>query len=88
MSNNDTTTDVQMAGNTLDEVKRFKYLAAFISEEVFDPEVLARIAQATAALSIMKEMPNDSKIEISSSAFSYFYRFIVRLPIGLDLWTL
>ena len=53
-NNNGMTTDVQIVGSTLDEVQSFKYLGAIISEECSKPEVLARIAQATAALSSLK----------------------------------
>ena len=43
-NNNGMTTDVQIAGNTLDEVQSFKYVCAIINEEGSKPEVLARIA--------------------------------------------
>ena len=51
---NGMTTALHIAGNTLDEVQSFKYLGAIISEEGSKPEVLARIAQVTAALSSRK----------------------------------
>ena len=47
-------TDVQVAGNTLDEVQSFKYLCTIIREVGSKPKVLARIAQPTAALSSLK----------------------------------
>ena len=43
--------DIQIAGNTIDEVQGFKYLGAIIREEGSKPEVLAIIAQTTAVLS-------------------------------------
>ena len=72
-NNNGISTDVQIAGNTLDEVRTYKYLGAIISEEDSQPEVLARIAQATAALSCLKTGWRDrniSKIKDPSDAFS------------------
>ena len=59
---NGMTTALHIAGNTLDEVQSFKYLGAIISEEGSKPEVLARIAQATAALSSLKKIWRDRNI--------------------------
>ena len=53
-NNNGMTTDVQIDRNTLGEVHSLKYLDAIISEEGPKLEVLARIAQSTAALSSLK----------------------------------
>ena len=53
-NNNGMTTDIQIARNTLDEVQSFKFLDAIIGEEGPKSEVLARIAQTTAALSSRK----------------------------------
>ena len=39
-NNNVMTTDVQIAGNTLDELESFKYLGTIISDEGSKPEVL------------------------------------------------
>ena len=52
-NNNGMATNVQIAGNTLYEVKSFKYLGAIISEECSKPKVFAEMAQATVALSKM-----------------------------------
>ena len=49
-NNNGMTTNVQIARNTLAEVRSFKYLDTIISEESSKPEVLVRISQATASL--------------------------------------
>ena len=53
-NNIDMTTNVQISGNTLNEVQNFKYLGELINEECPKPEVLARVAQVTAALSSLK----------------------------------
>ena len=37
-NNNSMTTDIKIAGHTLDEVNNFKYLGAIISEEVPYPK--------------------------------------------------
>ena len=65
-NNNDMTMDAQIAGNTLDEVQSFKYLGAIISEEVYKPEVLARIAQSTALLSSLKIVYRNRNVTLRS----------------------
>ena len=47
-------TDIRVNGEKLDCVNRFKYLGATITDEGSKPEILARIAQATAALAKLK----------------------------------
>ena len=42
---------VKRKGQRLEEVEKFKYLGAIISNEGSKPEILSRIAQTTAALS-------------------------------------
>ena len=68
MTNNDDgmTTDIQIAGNTLDEVKSFKYLDTIISEEDANPGVLARIAHNTATMSGLKIGSRDRNITLRS----------------------
>ena len=79
---------LHIAGNTLDEVQSFKYLGAIISEEGSKPEVLARIAQATAALSSLKKIWRDRNITLRSKI-----RLLRSLVISIFLyacesWTL
>ena len=85
---NGMTTALHIAGNTLDEVQSFKYLGAIISEEGSKPEVLARIAQATAALSSPKKIWRDRNITLRSKI-----RLLRSLVISIFLyacesWTL
>ena len=85
---NGMTTALHIAGNTLDEVQSFKYLGAIISEEGSKPEVLARIAQATAALSSLKKIWRDRNITLRSKI-----RLLRSLVISIFLyacesWTL
>ena len=65
-NNNGMITDVQIAGNTLDEVQSIKYLGEIISEERSKPELLARIAQSTASLSSLKIAWRDRNITLRS----------------------
>ena len=48
------------------DIKRFKYLGAIITDEGSKPEILATIAQATAALAKLKTIWNDRNIALSS----------------------
>ena len=59
-------TDIRVNGEKLDCVKRFKYLGTIITDEGSKPEILARIAQATAALAKLKTIWNDRNIALSS----------------------
>ncbi|KAK2171718.1 hypothetical protein NP493_1033g00038 [Ridgeia piscesae] len=59
-------TDIRVNGEKLDCVNRFKYLGAIITDEESKPEILARIAQATAALAKLKTIWNDRNIVLSS----------------------
>ena len=59
-------TDIRVNGEKLDCVKRFKYLGAIVTDEGSKPEILARIAQATAALAKLKTIWNDRNIALSS----------------------
>ena len=59
-------TDIRVNGEKLDCVNRFKYLGAIIADEGSKPEILTRIAQATAALTKLKTIWNDRNIALSS----------------------
>ena len=47
--------EIKVKGQKLGTVTSFKYLGAVVSDDGFKPEVLSRIAQATAALTKLKE---------------------------------
>ena len=85
---NGMTTALHIAGNTLDEVQSFKYLGAIISEEGSKPEVLARIAQATAALSSLKKIWRDRNITLRSKI--HLLRSLVKsiFLYACESWTL
>ena len=51
---NDIQRDIQIKEQTLGTVTSFKYLGAVASDDGFKPEILSKIAQATAALTKLK----------------------------------
>ena len=55
-----------MNGEKLETVTRFKYLGSVIADEGSKPEILSRIAQATAALTRLKPVWIDKSISLSS----------------------
>jgi len=62
---NGVSTDIRVNGEKLDCVSRFKYLGAIIADDGSKREILARIAQATAALAKLKTIWNDRNIALS-----------------------
>ena len=59
-------TEVKVNGQRLETVKSFRYLGSIITDEGSKPEILARIAQTTAALTRLKPLWNDRNITVSS----------------------
>ena len=55
-----------MNGQKLETVTSFKYLGSVITDEGSKPEILSRIAQATAALTRLKPVWIDKSISLSS----------------------
>ena len=47
-------TEIKVNGQKLETVTSFKYLGSVITDEGSKPEILSRIAQATAALTRLK----------------------------------
>ena len=68
MTNNTSgiSTDIRVDGQRLETVHSFKYLGAIVTDEGSKPEVLSRIAQATAALTKLKYIWNDQNITLGS----------------------
>ncbi|KAK2180178.1 hypothetical protein NP493_454g03017 [Ridgeia piscesae] len=82
-------TDIRANGEKLDCVNRFKYLGAIIADEGSKPEILARIAQATAALAKLKTIWNDRNVALNSKI--RLMRSLVIMSILLyacESWTL
>ena len=55
-----------MNGQKLETVTSFKYLDSIITVEDSEPEILSRIAQATAALTRLKPVWINKNISLSS----------------------
>ena len=58
-------TEIKVNGQKLETVTSFKYLGSVITDEGSKPEILARIAQATAALTRLKPVWIDKSISLS-----------------------
>ena len=59
-------TEIKVNGQKLDTVTSFKYLGSVVTDEGSKPEMLFRIAPATAALTRLKPVCNDRSISLSS----------------------
>ena len=59
-------TEIKVNRRKLETVTSFKYLGSVITDEGSKPEILSRIAQATAALTRLKPVWNDRSISLSS----------------------
>ena len=80
--------DININDHAFDTVSTFKYLGSIISEEGSKPEILARTAQATAAMTKLKRIWKDKNIQQSSKV-----RLVRALVISIFLyacesWTL
>ena len=58
--------EMKVKGQKLGTVTSFKYLGAVVSDDGSKPEVLSRIAQATAALTKLKPIWRDNNISLRS----------------------
>ena len=59
-------TEIRVNGQKLETVTSFKYLGSVITDEGSKPEILSRIAQATAALTRLNPVWIDKSISLSS----------------------
>ena len=59
-------TEVKVNGLRLETLTTFRYLGSIITDEGSKPEILARIAQTTAALTRLTPLWNDRNITVSS----------------------
>ena len=69
LTTNDTSginTEIKVNGQKLQTVTSFKYLGSVLTDEGSRPQILSRIAQATAALTRLKPVWNDRSISLSS----------------------
>ena len=58
--------EIKVNGQRLETVTNFKYLGSVITDEGSKPEILARIAQTTAAMTRLKPVWIDKSISLSS----------------------
>ena len=58
--------EIKVKGQKLGTVTSYKYLGAVVSDNGSKPEVLSRIAQATAALTKLKPIWRDNNISLGS----------------------
>ena len=58
--------EIKVKGQKLGTVTSFKYLGAVVSDDGSKPEILSRIAQATAALTKLKPIWRDNNISLGS----------------------
>ncbi len=81
-------TEIKVNGQKLETVTSFKYLGSVITDEGSKPEILSRIAQATAALTrlkpvwIDKSIPLNSKIRLMCSFVTSIFLY------ACESWTL
>ena len=59
-------TEIKVNGQKLETVTNFKYLGSDITDGGSTPEILSRIAQATAAFTRLKPVWNERSISLSS----------------------
>ena len=59
-------TEIKINGQKLETVTSFEYLGSVITDEGSKPEILSRVAQATAALPRLKSVWNNRSISLSS----------------------
>ena len=59
-------TEIKVNGQKLETVTSFKYLGSVITDEGSKPQILSRIAQATAALTKLKPVWIDKSISLNS----------------------
>ena len=78
--------EIKVKGQKLGTVTSFKYLGAVVSDEDSKPEVLSRIAQATAALTKLKPVWRDNNISLGSKV--KLMRSLAIFLYACESWTL
>ena len=80
--------EIKVKGQTLGTVTSFKYLGAVLSDDGSKPEVLSRIAQATAALTKLKPIWRDNSISLGSKVKLMRFLVISIFLYACESWTL
>ena len=79
---------IKVKGQRLGIVTSFKYLGAVVSDDGSKPEVLSRIAQATAALTKLKPIWRDNNISLESKVKLMRSLVISIFLYACESWTL
>ena len=83
--------EIKVKGQKLGTVTSFKYLGAVVSDDGSKPEILSRIAQATAALTKLKPIWRDNNISLGSlgSKVKLMHSLVISIFLyGCESWTL
>ena len=80
--------EIKVKGQKLGTVTSFKYLGAVVSDDGSKPEVLSRIAQATAALTKLKPIWRDNNISLGSKVKPMRSLVISIFLYACESWTL
>ena len=80
--------EIQVKGQKLGTVTSFKYLGAVVSDNGSKPEVLSRIAQATAALTKLKPIWRNNNISLGSKVKLMSSLVISIFLYACESWTL
>ena len=80
-------TEIKVNGQKLETVTSFKYLGSVITDEGSKPEILSRIAQATAALTRLKPVWIDKSISLSSK-MRLMHSLVTSIFHACESWTL
>ena len=80
--------EIKVKGQKLGTVTSFKYLGAVVSDDGSKPEILSRIAQATAALTKLKPIWRDNNISLGSNVKLMRSLVISIFPYACESWTL
>ena len=79
--------EIKVKGQKLGTVTSFKYLGAVVSDDVFKPEILSRIEQATAALTKLKPIWRDNNISLGSKV-KLMCSFVISIFLyACESWT-
>ena len=80
--------EIKVKRQKLGTVTSFKYLGAVVSDDGSKPEILSRIAQATAALTKLKLIWRDYNISLGSKAKLMRFLVISIFLYACESWTL
>ena len=80
--------EIKIKGQMLGTVTSFKYLGAVVSDDGSKPEILSRIAQATAALTKLKPVWRDNNISVGSKMKLMRSLVIFIFLYACESWTL